>query len=229
MTLDPCIVDSDTIDLSMVGSSLQAVVRVSPDADNGLEQRTNGLWVGGRGYGASFPPAGTEHNGQIYFITAAPGVTWQYRYNLDSGLANKWEFIGGADLFSAVETVTTLTPGASPAGAWVNGDATPGPDIAVPLTGLYDVWWEVTAENDTGTGASEHMSFGVAVGIGSDPASDLIAAADSVGSSNGTHLVASQRKQFSAGQILRIRYKNTVPSSTGTFKERRLRIRPVNE
>lgn len=224
MTLDPCIVDSPTIDLGMNGGSLEANLNVSPDIDNGLEQRANGVWVPGRGYGASFPAAGTEYNGQVFFITAGTGVTWQFRYNLDSGLARKWEFIGGASLFAAVETSTSQTSDATPAGDWGNGaGGTPGPDLVVPLTGLYDVQWEVSVDLSNLNAGS--INVGVAQGIGANPVAGL--QMPTTNSWQGNHSFASQRVTLTGGTVLRMRYRNNMVSTTATYYDRRLRITPV--
>lgn len=61
---DPCIINSQSISLGMNAGNLQAVAILSPDGDNHLEVRANGLYVpSGRGVG---------------FTKVADTSTWSY-------------------------------------------------------------------------------------------------------------------------------------------------------
>lgn len=75
-----------------------------------------------------------EETPEVYFH-AGNGVTWHLRYNTESLLDEKWEFVGGPPLFASSSDQTPLELPYSGyqllSGVSVN--------IAAPLAGFYDV------------------------------------------------------------------------------------------
>lgn len=71
-----------------------------------------------------------------------PSFDWRMRFNARSFASQNlyWEFVGGLPLVSAYESSTTLTGSAN---TWYTfggpSGGTPGPQITVPATGLYQI------------------------------------------------------------------------------------------
>jgi hypothetical protein len=78
------------------------------------------------GYSTSLP--GSPYDGQVYTLvdsTTTPTYQWTFRYNAGSSSSFKWEFVGGAPAYAAVETAQT-TASAAPVrpgdrGAFIHG------------------------------------------------------------------------------------------------------------
>lgn len=114
-------------------------------AAQGLPKITASAMSGG-------PPA-SPNNGDIWIATAVDtnGTAWQFRFNSGSSSTYKWQFIGGAPLFSGViGSLNLSTTGQT--------DLTGGPTIALPRSGDYLVDIGVTI--DAGAGQTE-ATFGI--------------------------------------------------------------------
>lgn len=228
MAVEPCVADTDTAhpDTDEAGA-LTVDVKLSAQYDNGLVARTTadgnpGLWAAGRTLVSSLPDSSQAYDGQEILFQAGNGVVWQFRYNAGSGLPNKWEYIGGGSLMAAINGNTQITTGGSPTGAWGAGDGTVGPDIVVPLQGIYQV--ALFADIDIDSATTFTPQAGVAQGTTADPSDDLVirnATAHTISVGKETE------KTLAQGVTLRVRYKNAEPSSVATFSQRRLRLTPV--
>ena len=73
---------------------------------------------------------------ECYFVADAPnGVTWHLKYRAAGG-SYKWEYVGGGPLYANTTTQEVLAQGAA---AYVDLPAGPGPNLTVPLAGVYEV------------------------------------------------------------------------------------------
>lgn len=233
MAVDPCVADTDTAHPDTdIDGALTVDVKVSAEYDNGLIARSStdgnpGLWVPGRGLVSSLPGSGIAYDGQVIFFQAGNGVVWQFRYNAGSGLANKWECCGGVALTSAVDGDTTYTTSGSPSGNWSNGAATVGPDLVVPLQGVYRVGFGCDIALDVSDGHA--VQAGIAQGTGADPIDALKVKnqGDATGVKRNISVWKETEVTLAQGVTLRMRYLNTNASSVATYGQRRLVLHPV--
>jgi hypothetical protein len=107
------------------------------------------------------PPASPQ-DGDLWqcVADAAAGVNWLFRYNAGSASAYKWEYIGGVPIraFQGANDNTNSTT--------YTALATPGPSVAIPRPGDYDIMLAFGYNNMTAGTAV--MSYD----IGAVPASD---------------------------------------------------------
>lgn len=225
MPVEACVVDTDSAHPHVESGALAVDVLLSAQYDNALVIETGaspGVWAPGRQLVTSLPTSDLAYDGQEILFQAGNGVMWTFRYNAGSGLANKWEFVGGGSLFANINSLTQITTTGSPTGNWGSGDGTAGPDIVVPLQGVYQLGYYADIDQDT---AGTHTpQAGVAQGTGSDPASDLIL----VNATAHNESVGKEaEKTFAQGVTLRMKYKYAEPSAVASFQQRRLRLTPV--
>jgi len=91
-------------------------------------------------YGTSLPASPTDGQQAILVDSiTAPTWSWLFRYNAGSTNANKWEFLGGPPIESGPQGSCTCTT----ASTWV--DASGGPAITVPRSGVYKLYAEFSA------------------------------------------------------------------------------------
>jgi hypothetical protein len=166
---------------------------------------------------------GSPFDGQEvnYLADAANGVVWNLRYRAGSASAYKWEFLGGAALYSQVingETSASTT--------FVNL-ATVGPQITVPLAGDYDIQHGARAY-----GSQNQISVIMSYSIGATAASanDVVdmysgSSYDSAIATVAPHGARIQRKTLAAGDAIVAKYR--VNAGTGWWGFRWLRISPV--
>jgi hypothetical protein len=100
-------------------------------------------------------PANPMHGQEyVYLADATNGVQWRFKYNADSASSFKWEFVGGAPLFSTVATGEATASG-TPVDL-----ATTGPQITIPRAGDYDITFGFrVSESGAGGGNAEARVF----------------------------------------------------------------------
>lgn len=89
---------------------------------------------------------------EVYYQNAAmatAGLLWHLRYRSAATGSYKWEYIGGGALQHYISAVEGKT-----AGAAIGDLATIGPQITIPLPGVYDVDWGFAYGNHTGQAGS---------------------------------------------------------------------------
>lgn len=162
-------------------------------------------------------PAGPV-DGQEITYQAEVGVNWRFRYNASGG-TYKWEFVGGPAL---LKEVATQEDHSGPPTTY-SDLTTVGPDVTVPLAGIFDVTpGAVMLPRDTS--ATRYMAMSYA--IGATAASDLdgIQGNSNAGMPWGVAASRTRRKTFaSSGVLLRAKYKG----DEARFVARTLSILPV--
>lgn len=182
----------------------------------------DGTWgttaASGTGYAVGLPASPTD--GQEYILVDSVTLAtyqWRFRYNAGSSNTDKWEFIGGAPVYAAVETSQTTTSTSYAA------LATAGPTITVPRAGVYRVEFGCNLFCNAAVGNTAVASYDVGAVAATD--ADSISAGDA--SSTGQHTVSrmNQHTGITASTAFTMKYK--VTSNTGTFKSRWMAITPV--
>lgn len=168
---------------------------------------------------------GAPVNGQevIYNANITDGVIWRFKYRAASPNTKKWEFQGGAPLYTQILTQELI----GSQGAWVNL-ATIGPDITVPLTGDYLARYGAHCFKVTANTTSLDASIGVAVSDGT-PATNLGHYQNGLTTSHtsGGNLGNETTISFTSGQIARLRYFIVASAAGGNFIWRWLQLTPI--
>lgn len=151
---------------------------------------------------------------------ASPTYRWLLRYAAGSSSAYKWEALGGSPLHAAVDADDDLGSALS---SWLSG-ATPGPSVAVPLAGDYDVDWAFDASN---AATVAMMASGLFNALGA-PLSQAPYAVLSGGGGSGwwNNVARVDRVTVSAAGAVWLLYYQAVAANTHVAR-RRLRVRPV--
>jgi hypothetical protein len=159
---------------------------------------------------------------EIYYQSPAmttAGVLWHLRYRAAAIGAYKWEFVGGAALgqdIDANEGTASTVYVALP---------TAGPQVTVPLAGVYDI--EIGARHANTT--SDQIGY-MSYAVGAVAANDT----DSIKyvrlTSSGAVFVSSSRTRrktvTAAGSLIAARYR--ADAGTAQFIERWMRVTPIN-
>lgn len=158
------------------------------------------------------------HDGQVvdYVASGAAGVLWRLRYNA-AGSTYKWESVGGPEL-STEETADVTTASAS----WV--DLTGGPDVTVPLAGVYDVRVWTLSFSSVG-GAASAMSYAIGA-----TAADILDGTLETSNTNAYYhksMVIRRKTIAAASTILAARFMVAGGGGTSTFGPRSISIKPV--
>jgi hypothetical protein len=166
------------------------------------------------GYSTSLP--GSPYDGQVYTLvdsTTTPTYQWTFRYNAGSSSTFKWEFIGGAPAYAAVETAQT-TASATPADL-----TTVGPSFTVPRAGDYLIRYNVDAGNN-GAGNTDVITLmknGVEV--------DRMVQAISVATGQAAIMREILLTGLAASDAFKLQY--FVTGGTATLQKRRLTVIPA--
>lgn len=161
-------------------------------------------------------PTLTDENEWLYPADTTNGVVWQLKYNAGSASGFKWEFIGGAPMFTKIDTSETVTT------PTVYTDApTVGPSVTVPRAGDYEVW--IGADFASTQGNTDAF---IAVKRGAAAAVDL----DSMVDHTGSAIVATHSRMLiitglAASDVLKMQYKTG--SLNVTCKNRWMAVRPI--
>lgn len=79
--------------------------------------------------GTELPQSPRDGQQFAFVADSNNGIVWRFQYNADSGSQYKWEFVGGAPIYLAVDaTVSTTSSSPQDLG---------GPNVTVPLAGQY--------------------------------------------------------------------------------------------
>lgn len=148
---------------------------------------------------------------------ATLGIVWLLRYRAASAAARKWEFVGGAPMYSEITTFQSVTNT-----AFVDL-ATVGPSITWPLIGDYLV--EVHAHTHTTNAAGGFMR--IALKAGAAAAFEIAyfgtnSSAQWVNIGRGGYIYAGAV----AGELLKMQYK-TDTAIQSDWERRMLRITPI--
>lgn len=163
---------------------------------------------------ASIPREPLDGDEIFYLADATNGVTWRFRYRAGSSSTYKWEFIGGSQLRSVVETSESTSSGA------YTDLATVGPSVTVPFAGDYDVY---TSCELSGTNAAGLMSYS----IGSTAAVDADMIISSISNEAQTMSVSRVKRQsgLTASTALVSKYRTS--GVAVSFLRRVIGVTPV--
>lgn len=106
--------------------------------------------------GTALPSNPVDGQKFAYIADATNGVIWHLRYRSASASIYKWEFVGGPNLSSAVDTLQQNTTT-----GWQNL-ATDGPSVTLPLAGDYLI--SIGALQSTSDGNAQVAAIGFASG-----------------------------------------------------------------
>ena len=164
---------------------------------------------------------GSPVDGQETYIVADAnnGVMWHFRYRAASPSALKWEFVGGAPIYSRVPDTDTTTSGSYVALAH------PGPGLILPLAGDYMITLcaqIIPAAND---GATASVKLGTAAMT--DDEAILVSTTGAGVTGNMTPSRTMRRNGLAAGALLTTMYKSALGTGVATFTRRELSIYPV--
>jgi len=158
-------------------------------------------------YATSLPTS--PYDGQTVILVDSitnPTYQWQFRYNIGSTSAYKWEFIGGTQVRSApggTLNVTNTTPTAIPS----------GPTFTIPRSGDYDLRFGCQLQNTAGfAGAYNAYAQLAAAGtmIG------LVATFIPTATFAGAAVVSAAYNTLTAGQVIDMRCSNSTASGPTT-------------
>lgn len=219
-----CVTDSAWIGLSYVGTpnSLVATPILSAAPGNGMELLTDGIWVPGWEdlVGGGFPSS--PHDGMVVKAAITSNISWTFRYNPRSTASNKWEFIGGADLYADVESLGTIASSVATGnfGAWLDlaGTDVRGPDFVPPFNGTYNI--SFGADMNPVNGESCQVGLSIA---GADPNDDDTA---TCGSGKFSSVTRRQQKALNGGDLIRLYYRGG-GTGTNSFTRRWISVTPV--
>jgi hypothetical protein len=172
-------------------------------------------------YGTTLPASPVDGQEAILVDSVTnPTYQWRFRYNAGSTSAYKWEFVGGASLFSSVPTQE------STASTSFTDLATVGPQIIVPRNGEYDIEASVLV----GIGTTTDWTWGNVMvydnAAGYSPTINPLGFVHPV--QNYADCYDRARGAVLAGHTLKLMYiKQSGPAGTVIFGYRRLTVTPV--
>lgn len=169
---------------------------------------------------SSGPPS-SPSTGDIWVATNidSNGSRWQFQYNSGSASAYKWEFIGGAPSYSAVETSETIA-------VTTYGDlATPGPSFTCARGGDYIITFSADMFNNTsGSGAVMSPSIAGATPSDTNALFQVVPGVTQANLNFGGKI--AQITGITASGVIKMQYR-AATSGTATFIYRRLLVTPV--
>lgn len=147
---------------------------------------------------------------------AAAGVAWRLRYRAASASAHKWEFVGGAWLYEAVDTDE------STASATYVALTTAGPSATVPLGGDYLITVGSNQYNSASANSCWHsFSVGAEAAVDTDAGNYTPPAINVSGAG-----VAVRRKANLAAETAVVS-KYRASAGTAHFRSRWMSVQPV--
>lgn len=149
---------------------------------------------------------------------ATNGINWHLRYNAASGSAYKWEFAGGAELYSFIQTEEATSS------TTYTNLATIGPTVTSPLAGEYmcEIFAHVYRPSTSGNAAGIMFNSSAAGPIGG--VEDALA---QIFASNASHTLTRKfKKTLTAGQAMVLKYVTGTAAATN-FYNRSASIRPI--
>ena len=168
---------------------------------------------------------GSPVDGQeVYYQSATmatDGVVWHLRYRAGSSSAYKWELVGGAALYSAVDTAETQ------AATTYGNLATVGPQITLPLAGDYELEYGCllnAAAASATTAADAAMS--IAIGAAAAVDADWLYGYSASGTQYANHARKRRKTGLAAATAIVTKYKKFT-GATPSFADRWLSAIPV--
>lgn len=168
--------------------------------------------------GTSFPSTPADGQEYVYVADATNGIFWKFRWYATSSY---WAFVGGAPLYSVIATQEATTSTAFTA------LATPGPIVALPFAGDYDVEIGFAGSIPAIAGVDELI---MSYKIGASAASTADACYDSsqAGAGVSSSVGWPQRKTSLAAVSLTAQYA-TKNGGSLTFGSRWMKVTPVKK
>ena len=167
--------------------------------------------------GTSFPTVGLIDGQDYYYLASASlGVVWHFKYRSASASSFKWEFVGGAPLYS--EQVTGESTSSTTFVALASGL----PQVTVPLAGDYLVRHGAQASAGSAVTAQSGISINAATPNAADIISDTVAGVSYVADMFRERVMTS----LAVSAVLQQRYAGSAAVATN-YAQRFLSITPV--
>jgi hypothetical protein len=200
------------------GDTLSAVA----DWNTGVRENMEELdrRTGGSALVSALPGSPVDREVAYYQNSAmvTEGIVWAFRYNAATTIY-PWHFIGGGPWSARI-----LTQEGTASTAYTNL-ATIGPNITVPLDGVYELQWGSWGQVLSGSGQSFFMS----VALGGLAASDNWVSRGG-GYAAGVNAIMSHatslESELGAGNILEPKYRSSNGAVTANFGQRWLNLLP---
>lgn len=173
----------------------------------------DGTWDFAASYALTLPASPVDGQEAVLVDSlTAPTYQWRFRYNAGSASTFKWEFVGGAPAYAAVETSETTASGTAV------DLATVGPTITVPRAGDYLLRW---------SGSSLHTVTGnnTVIALARNGVEITRTVAYHTANFEQVHSAILKLTGLSASDIFKLMYLTS--AATATFMRRRLEIVPV--
>lgn len=171
----------------------------------------------------SAPINGQEIYYQASGAMAASGIIWHFRYNSASSSDYKWEFVGGSNFSSTVDTTQSITTS-----GWQNL-ATDGPSITVPIAGDYLI--TIDAQKSTTDGNAQTTAIGFVSGNNAPPSTNqaIFHPVYNINAQSGYCQFYMNRivTEVPALTSYKIRYYVNSSTSGHSFQNRKISIVPV--
>lgn len=159
-------------------------------------------------------PSNPDH-GELFVLTVADGLAWNFRYNAGSASSFKWEFTGGPPLQAySAGAVATASSSYTDLG---------GPAVTIPLAGDY----MVTISCTMGSSGADNMVMSFTVGGSAASDSDALG---HIESSSGNVFGSSrvvQKTGLAAATVLSTRYRNRSNVNFSSFSNRFISVEPI--
>lgn len=181
--------------------------------------KTDGAFASSGSMVSALPAAPVDGQECHYVADATNGIVWHLKYRAADPSAYKWQFIGGSDAYSLVDTSESTS-------AVAFGDlTTPGPSYTVPLAGDYTVEWGAIS---VAAAAGGDRYMGVRVGA-TDPTVFTHNALGWGGAGAATGAIPGSRSDkvaaVASGTVLKAVYRAGSGVSS-SFQQRWLTLRP---
>ena len=161
---------------------------------------------------------GIEDGDEVYLeVDAANGIIWSLRY-VAAEPTYKWRCFGGSPLVSLITADETTISGA------YSALATPGPSLALPRSGDYDVVIETNYANSS-SGVASRMSYDIG-GTGAVDADAVSCTSAFASLGRFTTVRRKQRKAGLTSVTLTAKYTGD-GSNTSGFQYRSMELAPV--
>ncbi len=184
-----------------------------------MNEIRDSLRSSGGTYSTNVPSSPNDQDQFTYPADPTNGAIWEFKYASASASTYKWQFSGGAPMYS-----TVATDESSASTTYVDL-ATVGPSVTVPRAGDYMVRWGATCYNN-----ANNANPYTAVKRGAAATSDSDAATFAYSSTSVTTPGVSIAREvlmtgLSASDVLKLQYR--VAAATGHWVNRFISVTPV--
>jgi hypothetical protein len=163
---------------------------------------------------------------EVYYQSAAmatAGLLWHLRYRAAATAPYRWEFVGGGPLQHYIQTQQTRT-----ANTGAGDLATVGPQVTIPLAGVYDVDWGWGYGYHAGqAGVQIIMTLDGCGATGTARIPDGAAAANDVAAVGATPGRNRMAMTLTPAGILKAQYQVGGTTGSGSFGNRYLNVTPL--